>query len=114
VIGAALKSATSNRSNEEVMMVKIIARISAKTEAESLLRKILSDLVVASRKETGCISYELLQDDENPVDFITLELWADDSVAAAHLVTPHVAEAFSKAGDLLAQPPIIHRFTQLL
>ncbi|MCG2576963.1 antibiotic biosynthesis monooxygenase [Dechloromonas sp. XY25] len=97
----------------ERAMVKIIARISAKPGAAAQVRQILIDLVGPSRKEPGCLSYELFQDDENPADFITIEQWANSSAVAAHMATPHVGEAIAKAGSLLAVAPLIHSFTQL-
>jgi quinol monooxygenase YgiN len=98
----------------EETMVKIIARISARADAAARLRQVLRDLSVATRDEAGCVSYELFQDDDNALDFITIEHWVDDAAAAAHMTTPHVAEAFARAGDLLAQPPLIHRFSQIV
>ena len=94
-------------------MVKVIARISAKPDVAAQVRQILIDLVAPSRKEPGCLSYELFQDDENPVEFITVEQWSDSSAVAAHMATPHVGAAIAKAGSLLAGAPVIHRFTQL-
>ena len=95
------------------MSTIIIARISSTIGAAPQLQEILRDLVDPSRKEAACLSYELYQDDENPTDFITVERWADDSAAEAHLGTPHVATAITRASSLLSQPPLIHRFTQL-
>lgn len=94
-------------------MTIIIARISSTPGAASQLRAILQALVAPSRHEPACLSYELFQDDEQPADFITVEHWADDSAAQAHLATPHVAAAIAQASSLLGQPPLIHRFTQL-
>ena len=95
-------------------MVKIIARISAKADTATQLRQVLIELVGPTRKETGCISYEVFQDDDNQLDFVTIEHWADNQAAEAHMTTAHVAEAFAKAGDLLSRPPVIHRFTPLV
>lgn len=94
-------------------MVKIIARITARLDATPQLREILMGLVGPSRAEAGCLSYELFQDDENPPDFITVESWTDRAAADAHMATPHVTEAIARAAGLLAEPPLIHRFTQL-
>ena len=94
-------------------MIRIIARISARSGAEAELRQVLQALVLPSRAEPGCISYELFQDDEHPADFITFENWADRRAAETHLATEHVATAIAQAGNLLAQAPLIHRFTQL-
>ena len=95
-------------------MVKIIARISSKAEMATQLRQILKDLVGPSCNEPGCLSYELFQDEENPLEFITIEHWADREAADRHLATAHVAEAIGKAGSLLAQAPIIHRFAPVV
>lgn len=77
------------------------------------VRDILTALVPPSRAEAGCLAYDLFQDDESPQDFITVESWADGRAADAHMATPHVADAIAKAGSLLAQAPVIHRFTPL-
>ena len=95
------------------MSTIIIARISSTAAGVEPLREILTALVSPSRKEPGCLSYELFQDADNPPDFITVERWVDDQAADAHLATSHVAAAIGQATSLLGQPPLIHRFTQL-
>ena len=90
--------------------VKIMARITARADKAALLREILRDLVGPSRGEAGCVSYELFQNQDNPVEFVTVEQWSDQAAADAHMGTPHVAMAISRAGELLALPPLIHRF----
>ena len=94
-------------------MTIIIARISSTVGGAEELREILTALVEPSRQEPDCLSYELFQDADHPPDFITVERWADDSAADAHLGTPHVAAAIARATSLLGQPPLIHRFRQL-
>ena len=94
-------------------MIRIMARISSQPHAEMQLRQILQDLVGPSRKEPACISYELFQNEENSLEFVTMEQWVDQAGAEAHMATPHVADAIARASNLLAQPPLIHRFKQL-
>lgn len=94
-------------------MIRIMARITSQPQAVTQLRQILQNLVGPSRKEAACISYELFQNDENPLEFVTMEQWTDQAGAEAHMATPHVADAIAKAGSLLAQPPQIQRFKQL-
>lgn len=94
-------------------MIKIIARISASGDSVTQLGVILQALALPSQAEPGCVSYELFQDDETPTDFITVERWVDSTAAEAHLSSPHVVSAITQAASLLAQPPLIHRFTQL-
>ena len=95
-------------------MVKIMARISARAGSETKLRAVLQDLLHPSRNEAGCVSYELFQNEDNPLEFVTVEQWTDQAAVGAHLAAPHVATAITLASELLAQPPLIHRFRQVL
>lgn len=93
--------------------VKIMARITARAETADSLREILLALVGPSRGEAGCVSYEAFQNQDNPVEFVTVEQWTDQAAVDAHMASPHVATAISRAGELLALPPLIHRFAPL-
>ncbi|MBL8416490.1 MAG: antibiotic biosynthesis monooxygenase [Propionivibrio sp.] len=94
-------------------MVRIMARISAREACEAKLREVLQALIAPSRGESGCVSYELFENEDRPLEFVTVEQWADQAAADAHLATPHVAAAMARAGDFLAQAPLIHRFRQV-
>jgi quinol monooxygenase YgiN len=91
-----------------------MARISARPGSEATLRRVLQDLLQPSREEAGCVSYELFQNEDNPLEFVTVEQWLDHAAAEAHMTTPHVGAAIAQASELLAQPPLIHRFTALV
>lgn len=95
-------------------MIKVMARITAKTETAAALREVLGALVPPTRCEAGCISYELFQNQDNPSEFVTVETWADQAAADLHLTTPHIAQAFVKAGPLVAGPPLIQQFVQVI
>lgn len=92
-------------------MIRIMARITARSGRENELRSVLQDLLGPSRQETGCMSYELFQNQDDPLEFVTVEQWTDQAVADAHLASAHVARAITLADELLAQPPLIHRFS---
>ncbi|MFC6520226.1 putative quinol monooxygenase [Undibacterium arcticum] len=94
-------------------MIKIMARISSRADSASALGKILRDLVDPTRREPGCVSYDLFQNNDDPLEFVTIEHWTDQAAADAHLTAPHVVAAIANAGDLLAQPPAIHRYTRI-
>jgi len=50
-------------------LLRVIARIKAKSDAVSEVRELLCGLIEPTRKESGCISYELLQNRDDPTDF---------------------------------------------
>lgn len=90
--------------------VRVVARITAQPDKVEGLTSILLDLVGQTRKEKGCISYQLLQNKIDPSDFTVVEEWTSDSAIDAHFTTPHVQEALSKAKSLLARDPDIRRY----
>jgi quinol monooxygenase YgiN len=90
--------------------VRVVARIVAKPDKVEELRSVLLDLVGPTRKEAGCISYQLLQNKSDPADFTCVEEWASDPAIDAHFTTPHLHEALSKASSLLASDPDIRRY----
>ncbi|WP_291991775.1 putative quinol monooxygenase [Candidatus Accumulibacter sp. ACC003] len=94
-------------------MIRIMARLTARAGSEAALRLVLQELCGPSRGEAGCLSYELFHNQDDAREFVTLERWADQAAADAHLATPHVARAIAQAGELLAQQPLIHRFRQV-
>jgi len=91
-------------------MIRIMARIKAHAGQEAALRAVLRELCTASRSESGCLSYDLFENEDDPLEFVTVERWRDQAAADAHLASAHVAAAIALAGELLAQAPLIHRF----
>ena len=91
-------------------MINVMARIIVKPEAAVQMRDILRELAVNSRRESGCISYELYQQTGHRYVFQTIEQWLDQTAADAHLLTPHVAKAVAAAGPLFAGAPEIESY----
>jgi quinol monooxygenase YgiN len=52
-------------------MVTIMARITARAGSETTLRSVLRDLVAPSRDESGCVSYDFFENEDNPLEFVT-------------------------------------------
>ncbi len=94
-------------------MVHVLARITAQPASAEAMRELLLELVAQTRKEPGCLHYDLFQQDDAPHVFQTVERWTDDGAADAHMSTPHVAAAIAKGGAHFGAPPEILRFTQI-
>lgn len=93
--------------------LRVIARVRAKTEYVAQVRDILSALVEPTSRESGCLSYELLENSSDPADFVFVEKWASTAAEQAHFSTPHVSDALQRLGSLLAAEPEICRYTAL-
>jgi quinol monooxygenase YgiN len=94
-------------------MIKVVATLIARPGQTEALQAVLGRLVTETRKESGCIAYDLCQREDNAEHFVMLEQWADATALKAHFGTPHMQAALGAAKDLLASPPDIVRYRPL-
>jgi len=80
----------------------VVARIRARKDKQEELEGVLSALVEPTRKESGCIRYQLYRNNQDPQDFAFIEEWADNAALERHLQTPHLRSA-AAAFSLLAE-----------
>lgn len=76
----------------------IVANIHAHSGQIGLVKAELEKLVPITRAETGCIQYDLHQDDDNPAHFMFLENWESRALWQTHMNAPHLA-AYMEATD---------------
>lgn len=91
--------------------LKVIARIKAKPEAADQVRELLRGLIEPSRREPGCVSYELMQNRLDPTDFTFVEEWTGDADLAAHASSGHINEVGPKLLDVVAEAPDIRTYS---
>jgi quinol monooxygenase YgiN len=91
--------------------LRVVARIMAKPDKVEEVRAILSALVEPTRKETGCVSYELLQNRADPTDFTFVEEWRGDPDLEAHFATEHLQSASQQIEGLVTEEPDIRTYT---
>lgn len=70
-------------------MVKVVARHTVKQDKIAEFKAIAARLIAVSRKEKGCLSYELCQDVRNELILTFIEEWQDGDALAAHLQSKH-------------------------
>ncbi|MDQ1634104.1 MAG: hypothetical protein QOJ32_913 [Frankiaceae bacterium] len=90
------------------MPLQVVATITAKFGSEETISDLLSELVAATRTESGCLAYELFRSAAEQRVFVTIETWQGQEDLDAHMQSPHVQQAFAAAGDHLAGAPVIH------
>lgn len=91
----------------------VVAHVHAKKGKEEETRKMLMALVEPTRREAGCLNYDLHQSDDDPALFVFYENWTAKAALDAHLTTPHVQNVLARAGELLASPPDIKTYTMI-
>jgi quinol monooxygenase YgiN len=85
----------------------VVAQIRAKPGKESAVRQELLSLVAPSRKDAGCLNYDLHQELESPALFLFHENWASKAHLDAHLQKPDLQAVLARVGQLVAEPPRI-------
>ena len=94
--------------------IRVIARIVSKPDKVEDTRALMTGLAGDTRREAGCVRYEVMQNRANPTEFTTFEEWKDEAAIGAHMASPHIAAAFAKAPALLAEPPDIRQYRLLI
>ncbi len=90
--------------------LRVIARLIARPGKEESLRSLLMGLIAPTRKESGCITYELLQNKEQSGEFTFVEEWQDEAALEVHFATDHIRNALAKLPDLLAEELDLRRY----
>jgi len=93
--------------------LRVVATVTAQPDKADELKSILLGLIAPTRAEAGCISYQLLQNNGDPSDFVFVEEWASDAALDQHMTTAHLQDAVSRAQSLFAKAPDIRRYSVL-
>ncbi|MCG9625550.1 antibiotic biosynthesis monooxygenase [Vibrio mediterranei] len=90
----------------------IVANIIAKPDQIELVKAELLKLIDITRKEQGCINYDLHQDNENPAHFVFYENWESRELLMAHLAAPHIAQ-YKAATNGAVESFMLNEMTQV-
>ncbi|MDK2743787.1 MAG: antibiotic biosynthesis monooxygenase [Nitrospira sp. BO4] len=90
--------------------LRVIARVKAKEDQIAQVREILSAVVEPTRREAGCLSYQLVENTSSPAEFVFIEEWASPAAEQAHFSTPHILGALHQLSGLLMTEPEICRY----
>jgi quinol monooxygenase YgiN len=82
----------------------VIAEFHAKPGREEELGGLLKGLLEPTRKERGCVQYDLHVDNDKPGHFLFVENWASMALLQAHLGSPHLTAFQARSADLLDEP----------
>ena len=61
----------------------------AKKDCIEGLKELLNSTIKDSKKEEGCLMYEVFQTKSNPVEFIVIDSWENEEALNKHYETPH-------------------------
>lgn len=82
----------------------VVARMKAKPGLEQRVGELVMALVGPTRKEPGCINYDLYQSLDDRGLFMLYENWTSKKDLDEHLNMPYLKDFLAKATDVLAEP----------
>ena len=84
--------------------ITLLVILKAKVGMEEKLKSELTALLAPTRKEAGCINYDMHTDSQDNSRFMFYENWACQSALDSHLSSSHNVQFAEKMEDLLAEP----------
>lgn len=100
------------RKKGEQMLV-IQAKLEVQEDQIAAFLKEVEPLIVASREESGNISYKLTCAVENTTEFYMIEQWEDLAAIDAHNKSKHFQAFQAGVGSMLSAPPTIQVLSTL-
>ena len=91
----------------------VVGRLIAKAGQEVALRDALVAVSEASRREPGCINYDLHVSESEPDHFTLYENWVDQAALDLHFEQPHSRALAQRLPDLLATELTMERLTEI-
>jgi len=95
-----------------VSKLTVVAKVVAKKESVDTVKNELLKLIEPTRKEDGCIGYNLHQDNEAPAVFIFYETWESPACLDKHMNTDHFKSFVNVVGSLVEEIAI-HKMTKI-
>ena len=78
----------------------VVATVQARPGKEAELREALIGILTSTRKEKGCLQYDVHQLMEDSGRFMIFQTWQDQASFDAHMKNPHVNALLPRLGEL--------------
>lgn len=91
----------------------VVASFKAKSDKQGVAFAELNALLSPTRKEAGCIQYDLHRATDDPGVFVFYEIWRSKQDLEQHLEMPYLQALLGKAEELFAAPPDINFLEKL-
>ena len=91
----------------------VVAIAETSADKAEKLKTICMGLIEPTRKEKGCISYDLYQDTTNPGRFTFIENWQSKEHLDVHLKSPHLVAAGAAFGKVVTKEMVVMMLNKL-
>ena len=90
--------------------VRVVAKIEALPGKAECGSRNLGKLIEPTRKEAGCLTYELWQNKSNETDFTFVEVWSSEAALDAHAASQHLKAVAAELQGLVTGPTDVRRY----
>lgn len=87
------------------MTVNLTVILEAKPENSNQVKELLQNLVEQTKKEIGCLQYDLYQNKDNANEFIFHEIWENQAAFDFHNSREYITDFFGLAPTILSKAP---------
>ena len=94
-------------------MIQIIVRIEPKPDKVDAFLELATHDARNSRKEPGCLRFDVLRQNDSPARFAFYEVYKDEDAVKAHQQTEHYARWKREIEALQAVPRSADKFTTI-
>ena len=95
-------------------MIKVVAKNFAKEDKIDEIIELSKELVEITRKEKGCIKYEMYQDEQDATILTMIEEWENKEALEEHLKSEHFNRIVPRMGKLMLKEADINIYNKLI
>lgn len=95
-------------------MIRVVANFHLKKENVEEAIKLAKEMVEATRKEEGCVQYDLAQSPESPEKIVILEAWETKEAIDTHSASEHFTRIVPQVAAMCVEPPVVSSYVQVM
>ncbi|MBI6872105.1 putative quinol monooxygenase [Clostridium aciditolerans] len=95
-------------------MIKVVAKKLVNEGKVEEVIKLYEELVRETRKEEGCIKYELYQDEKDPRVLAVIEEWESKDALERHMNSEHFTRIVPMIGELAEKKKDMNIYNKLI
>lgn len=95
-------------------MIKVVAKKLVNEGKVEEVIKLYEELVKETRKEEGCIKYELYQDEKDPRVLAVIEEWESRDALEKHMNSEHFVRIVPMIGELAEKKKDMNIYNKLI
>lgn len=95
-------------------MIKVVAKNSVDEDKIEEYLKLCKELVEETRKEEGCIKYEMYQDEKDPTILTIIEEWESKEALDKHMISEHFTRIVPMLGKFRTKKSDVNVYKKLI